>query len=530
MTSPLSSRFMWTLAFATAILSTHESAATTPAPLRTKATSVIPEIPQISTPWDVNPVITQGREWTGNLTWAWEGTAATVFTCTGLPPGLQLDSATGQITGTPTRAGIYTITARAASGGTRSDTATRRIAVSPPGVPEPGIYECILGSSSARPLSGLISINVSVSGSYSGIMRLGTRNVPLAGVFRTLQGPSEASATSQFNFTDPEGATVKARFYSSGGSVPFLEYTGPQTQTYAGSVDMSFILPALGNTPDCPLAGRHVIGMTPGLKFIDPRSVKVGPGSYGSGFGTATIGADYRLNFVGQSPEGRGLTGSCWTYPASRRTQQAQDGVPLDQLGCYFYIADNATTAIWGDVGFPATNFDSSFLSWARLPASGRLYPEGISGARLQLLSSRMTPQALAAGFPSREYSLYLQAEEEFSARNTFLLTRSYRAVFTSNPESNLSGLRLDLHAPTGFFTGKFTLRGSQSIGNTLDVPEDITRTAQYRGMFLPEIGIGVGHFLIPALPNPAGQPPTTLRTSPILSGNVLIERALIRD
>ena len=55
---------------------------------------------------------------------ATNGIAPYTWTATGLPPGLQIDAATGAVTGTPTTAGTYTVTATVADANQRAGTAT----------------------------------------------------------------------------------------------------------------------------------------------------------------------------------------------------------------------------------------------------------------------------------------------------------------------------------------------------------------------------------------------------------------------
>ncbi len=84
-------------------------------------------------------------------------------------------------------------------------------------------------------------------------------------------------------------------------------------------------------------------------------------------------------------------------------------------------------------------------------------------------------------------------------------------------------------NASTSKFSGNFTLTGSgENPRPTLTTKKSgtstsISRTANFNGVLLRRLGKGVGYFLLNQLPS-AGPPPTTLTTSPILSGQVIIE------
>jgi hypothetical protein len=73
---------------------------------------------------------------------------------------------------------------------------------------------------------------------------------------------------------------------------------------------------------------------------------------------------------------------------------------------------------------------------------------------------------------------------------------------------------RMSLNAATGVFTGAFELTDPGT-------PIPIKRTASFSGLISSHLYSGSGLFLLPQLPDSNGTPPTTLKTSRILSGRV---------
>jgi hypothetical protein len=76
--------------------------------------------------------------------------------------------------------------------------------------------------------------------------------------------------------------------------------------------------------------------------------------------------------------------------------------------------------------------------------------------------------------------------------------------------------------ATTGTFTGTCVLKNDPDP--TFTPAKVVSRTASFAGVLVPRVGInqGVGYFLLSKLPE-LGSPNTTLTTSPILSGQIVL-------
>ena len=89
-------------------------------------------------------------------------------------------------------------------------------------------------------------------------------------------------------------------------------------------------------------------------------------------------------------------------------------------------------------------------------------------------------------------------------------------------PTANPASLTLILNAATGAFSGTFVLKNDPDPTSAQLIL--LSRTVNYYGLMVPRLSLhqGVGLFTLPELPSVV--PPTTLATTPILSGNVTLE------
>ncbi|GEP46309.1 hypothetical protein [Brevifollis gellanilyticus] len=479
-------------------------------------TALAAELPQIGTPWDIWATHRVGDEFSGELTLLEPGSGAgdPVYSCIGLPPELKLDKTTGTISGTIRSVGYFNVKARVSVGGLQSPVVTRRIALMPPYVPDPGIFEHAYSHFELPPLGGHVNIIIQPSGAYSGLLRLGTRSVPLAGVLK----PNDpelpyvaAGAPVLIRLPRPEGTRLVKVVVRSSNPELGLDFLDAATgEIVAGDTSLHLVRPSVGFIPPCAQVGRHNVAFLPDTN----------PPATGAAFGIVTIGADYRWTFVGQSPHGKSITSSQWGYPMD----DGLESTPLE-VATDFYSSDNATTCLYGGLmipakvrlrGEPGLQYG---IRLVHLPQKGRLIPEGGMEATYTFLSSRYDRGRAQTMFPQGSASLASSALFTSDIPSVmFVLNPRLRAVFgagTGNPTS----ARLDVYAPTGLFTGQFTLKDPDPRNRA----RSIFRKVNYRGILLPDHHLGAGNFLLPTLPDPNAQPPTTLATSPIVSGDIQI-------
>ena len=89
---------------------------------------------------------------------------------------------------------------------------------------------------------------------------------------------------------------------------------------------------------------------------------------------------------------------------------------------------------------------------------------------------------------------------------------------------ANPAAVSLTIAASSGLMTGSFTLKNDPDPTDMTAPIALLSRKASYTGIMLPRLGMGVGQFQLPELPSQQGAVKTTLNTSPIWSGQVIIE------
>ncbi len=75
----------------------------------------------------------------------------------------------------------------------------------------------------------------------------------------------------------------------------------------------------------------------------------------------------------------------------------------------------------------------------------------------------------------------------------------------------------------SGLVSGSFVLKNDPDPTDTTAPISLLSRTANYTGVLVPRLGMGVGQFQLPELPLQWKAVKTTLNTSPIWSGRVIL-------
>ncbi|GEP45945.1 hypothetical protein BGE01nite_52360 [Brevifollis gellanilyticus] len=418
------------------------------------------------------------------------------YTFANLPPGLQ-GSASGVVTGVPKKAGAFNTLVTASFGGVTVERISR-LTVQGVG-PAAGIYFGWLDAREELPHGGSVTLDVQASGAFTGIVQVGPSRTPITGVL-----PGEgagASAPTPISGT-PYVGWLQANGSPKWFSVKFREASLPASASF--EVGAVMLIRAHGPQITAPEAGKYTVGL------LNEGSEEV----LGSGYATMNISKKGAASYVGKLADGSAIIGSSWMSD----TYVEQDFIPR----MYVYQWTQGSEGFLR--GYAGVNRDyyeaNGFLEWIRLPAPGRVYPDGFSTA-VGFAASRYAKPAPAPVIPGDAHQISFQSLEATLDPTAFELTNQNKANFGAGPANPLK-TKLNINANTGLFTGEFTLKDPDPAGG----PGQITRKVTYSGVVLPGYANGVGHYLLPTLPDPNAEPPTTLSTSLIISGSVLIEAA----
>lgn len=456
----------------------------------------------------VGPMIV-GQEGGLSLGYAFSGSQGPViiFRVSGLPPGMRA-GADGQILGAPTTPGVYNVSASVTVSGFSSPTKTARVLVTKHFDVSPGVYWGWIEPSEDLPLGGAVMLDVTPTSSFSGSMLLGMTRTPLAGALdpatdfrsRDMAFPILLGGQRKVVYVQWAGPTVLGLIVRD-ASTPF----NPELPVTSIS-DIVLIKPLLSPVASAETLGRHNFGLL-------SRAGDGMAGPEGHGFGTLTVAADRRVAYTAQLADGTTLTGSTWLSVAEN------DPEAIEQV--YFYQGDAKTRShLRGAVRLRAEDSEiHRDLDWQRLPGPGRTYPEGFGPVEVRVATSRYPAPGNAPSLPGTAHQVSLSADGVYVNPTPFRLTPQNRAIVGKGADNPLQ-LRLDVYAPTGLFTGQFTLRDEDPANPARTIP----RVVQYRGVLLPEWESGIGFFLVPKLADLSADPPTTLQTSPIVSGSVQVE------
>lgn len=448
------------------------------------------------------------------------------FEAKGLPPGLVLNTATGHISGSPSRPGSYTYTAKAKNPAGVSDPVTGTITVLPLAANHVGVF---LGAVEPVPglnnnLGGRLDVTIEDSGALSGKLVLGVETLTFKGSLRYYNSS-----------TIPRAELWITRKTSPPLLLVFA--TSPDTGELSGDVTDGTVTAHITGFRQAWSASWNPSTFFQGtynMAVFPPANQPAAP--QGSSYAAMQVGIGGTGSITGRMADGTACTASTLIGPTGQFL--------------LFQTLYNGTGSVLARASIGTTNLAvnekrlrvAGTARWLRLPQSKtteRSYRAGFGPLDLNLAGTNYSaPLAgyVLAGLPDVEGNLALllgggglESSTTDPQLPVLRISSQNKAVL---PATNPGRVTLTFSPATGGYSGTFQL-----------VDGAVKRQVTFQGLFIPQIPItpavaatsssaaipalpglnagGHGHFLLPQLPTTT--PPTTLATSPVLSGQVWI-------
>ncbi len=439
----------------------------------------------------------------------------TKFVCKGLPTGLVCNAVTGVVSGKPTKAGLnqpVTVTLSNKNGPVDIVTSINIIAFPTPGVCV-GLVERHDATNAG--IGGRLDLSPTVTGSFTGTLKLGATSYPLSGALLT------ASAADSH-------PTVTLTLKRTGTPVPLpLVLTldlNPTNDEVTGTVGVQ------GDASKATITGwrnkwvavSHPVGSNQtGLHSfklqLDTASAAMSDVPKGYGYGTVNVTTAGVTTIVGRTSDGGVITSSNGVLSASGKVLVYQ---PL-------YVGNRGSIAGNLEITADTNHTIASHLDWVKLATTatggyGRDYATfGLIG--VDATGGKYTVSAPVAGFGVTAVGVnnaqlvftdggigLASVNPNVSLRISDKNVAAFPPIISGNNPGKITALTL---APTtGAFSGKFTLADGVTTRSSSVIP--------FQGQIVTTEGKGFGYFLLPQLVSP----PTKTTSSPILSGAVVLQ------
>ena len=462
----------------------------------------------------------------------------TRFTLAGQPPGVSLDS-TGHFQGKPvvalSKQTTYTLVITASNAAGISAPVTAKVVV----FPLPGLAT---GS-----FAGLIERDTSYGNSLGGTLQMNILSTGAATGKLTHGASTYSFLTQHLDATLNAGTTATVIARSTRGEIMYLsfvidldsgELSGFVGDGMTGTVRVhAWRTPWKTGSNPAPVAATYANAFIP--RPAGAQAADIYP--KGAGFSQLAISTDGIATWAGRMADGMAATGSS--------ALGIYGDLPLHSL------LNNNTGSMHGWVlactdndAAPANNglrFLDGTVDWYKNPATtaaDRIYNAGIPNHDLSVTGCEYVRPTTAIlglhdfGPGTNNATLYFTegglsgpppivgASMAQFLNISLRITASNSLVMPPGATDNLAGVGLALNAATGAFSGSFILKNDQDP--TSASARLLSRTVHYYGQIVPRAGLnqGVGYFLLPELPSYANAQATTLSTSPILSGKVVLQ------
>lgn len=439
------------------------------------------------------------------------------YAALGLPAGLVLNTATGVISGRPTvsKATPYVVTLTATNArGSSTTKANLKVNALPDGTV--GTFH---GFVQREPdlndnLGGRLTLTTTATGTCSGTLVHGATAYPFSGGVLSASVGS-LSPTCVINIPRPGLEALRLAFTVDSANNRLASATLGDG-TYIASVQ-AWRNKWTSAVPATAYQGYYTLALKmPGGQPLLPQ---------GDGYGSFTVSSTGTLNVTATLADGTTLTTGTFIGPLGEVLMH-QPSTTADTVVGFVTITPGSAP------GYTDSTLAGT-VDWSRKQqvATQRTYRDAFGPVDLTVVGGRYvapSTTAIVMGLLDRPDNAQVRFVSGGIDDSPPLpdITARIKPGGTVTPPltvNNPRGTTLTVLPASGSFSGGFVLVDNNTVMPTTKV----TRIVSYRGLIVSEAGVlrGYGHFLLPKLPS-AGPPSTSTTTSPILSGQVVLEAA----
>jgi hypothetical protein len=456
------------------------------------------------------------------------------WTITGLPLGLIYNSTTGRITGQSQASGSFTVVLRADNVVGAGLTVNASLTINALPANSSGTFYGLADRNATvnKDLGGRLEVVTTANGQYTGKMVQGNVSTTLKGQLTWVPGQSKLTGSHAIP------ANTAAALPESTLNFEIV----PGTNTFAASTTDGSTTVAMSEWANTWLTSAPTTRTGLYNFVIKPLTLAASIGKpQGHSIGTFTLANDGTLEVVGRLADNNVFTTTGTLSPSG-------------EVAVYAAPYNNSTGSLHGlmtIVVAGAGNVDNRIvgnLTWSKAAqpstSTTRSYKNGFDTMTLATDGSRYTPVGAAERYllvplttnPNIElFFTRLFPDTISNSGNSVVNPDIFFQVFTqgsgtppliptgsgSNPGSTTVTINNDFGATNGSFT-YVDQDPTRPTGAT------VTRTGIWYGVAIRPAGVtpmkAYGYYIVPELPAP-GFPPTTVTNSPIVSGDLFIQR-----
>jgi len=411
------------------------------------------------------------------------------FSVTGLPPGLTFNTATGIISGRPTRAGSYTITARATNPAGTGTAVTGTIRILAPSAAGAGTYTGIINPRETINANkgGRIDITVTDNAAWSARLVLGKDTYNLTGTIliklSAVSGTSSIIYGAGVNFTSKAGKPLALYFEVHPTSGDVTGFLASQTET-ADVTGYRLFWSATRN--GCPFTGIYNMALSQPVGQAVQQDVPQGDGYLTLTTTPAGVGG-----IVARLPDGSKITSSAPVGSGGQtifyQMLYNNTGSVVARMGVTIAREGNAADTI---VRYNSYNGSARWIK-DKQPAAERNYQPGFGSTVLELRGWAYQPPkaeitSIVMNLPAMAGNVRLKFNEGGLAgasrdpNVTFRLNNANVADFTG--VANPAKVTLKVVPGTGAYSGTFELEDN-----------GVKRPVAFQGLIIPAIAAITG-------------------------------------